>query len=402
MKIVQLFDSTLPQISDYSMRSRYITDSLKLIGYNLKVFSSPSYLFEKDIEYFNGIRYFHISSKWVLKAQRIPILREFIVIITIFRTVDKQWDKDIAIIDAHSSVLNGLAAMLLKIKRKVPFVYEIRAFWEDAAVDLGKTNEHSVRYFWTRAIETFVVKRADKITVICNGLKEDLVKRGVEEKKIYVIQNGVDVDKFVPRQKDIQLIERYNLGNVQVVGFIGTFFKFEGLPLLINAMEIFIKSNKQIKLLLVGGGMDEDNVKIMIKNKGLENHVILTGRVDHKDINKYYSIIDVMVYPRISKRITELVTPLKPLEAMALGKCVVASDVGGLKELILNKKNGILFKTGDVDDLVNICLKVLEDDGLRDTLQKNALEYVKKERRWSDICQGYNDVYGELGVNVCN
>lgn len=284
----------------------------------------------------------------------------------------------------------------------MPFVYEIRAFWEDAAVDLGKTNEHSVRYFWTRAIETFVVKRADKITVICNGLKEDLIKRGVEADKIFLIKNGVDVDKFVPRQKDKQLVERYNLSCVQVVGFIGAFFKFEGLPLLIKAMEVFIKNNKEIKLVLVGGGMDEDSIIKMVKNKGLEKHVILTGRVDHKYIIKYYSIIDVMVYPRISKRITELVTPLKPLEAMALGKCVVASDVGGLKELILNKENGILFRTGDVDDLVNSGLKVLEDDGLRETLQKNALEYVRKERRWSDICQGYNNIYGELGVKICD
>lgn len=397
MKILQLFDATYPQVSGYSMRSKYITDNLKGMGYSLLVFSSPSYEYDSNQSIYNGVIYRHVSSWLYRKMKKIPVLRELCVIFAIVRVSIREWDDGIDVIDAHSSVLNGVSGVILKRIKKVPLVYEIRAFWEDAAVDLGKTNEGSLRYSVTRGIETFVVKNADRVTVICEGLKKDLIAREVDHKKIDVIVNGVELDKFKPIGKNYETLKEIGLEkDNEIVGFIGTFFEFEGLEMLIDAVPMMIEQNKNIRVVLVGGGAVEEILKKKVRDNNLQEYVLFIGRVPHEDINKYYSIMDIMVYPRVSKRITELVTPLKPLEAMALGKCVVVSDVGGLKELVENGETGVLFEAGNTNDLANSCVELLYDEQKRKYLKEKALQHVEQHRQWKDICQQYELIYSKV------
>ena len=397
MKILQLFDATYPQISGYSMRSKYITDELKGMGYELLVYSSPTYPYTNRTEYHNGVKYRHIKSKLYSVVKGIPVIRELVVVCINVFVLLNEWDESVKLIDAHSSVLNGVSAGIIKSIKRIPFVYEIRAFWEDAAVDLGKTNESSYRYKITRGIETFVAKNADCVTVICNGLKNDLVERGISSDKIHIIKNGVDMDKFQPLEKDFTLLNDIGLSKGDcVIGFIGTFFEFEGLRLLIESLPILLNSISNIKVVLVGGGRTEEILKEMVDRNNLNNSVRFAGRVPHEEINRYYSVLDVVVYPRISKRITELVTPLKPLEAMALKKCVLASDVGGLKELIIDGKTGVLFKAGDKEDLAKKCIQLLQDAEKRKEIQNNALRYVKEERQWKSICDEYRLIFTAL------
>ncbi len=379
------------------MRSKYITDELNTMGYETIVYSSPTYSYNNSIEYYNGVKYRHIKS-WIYSiSKQIPLIRELIVVSVNVYVLFKEWDREVQIIDAHSSVLNGVSGVILKKIKKIPLIYEIRAFWEDAAVDLGKTKEGSYRYKITRGIETFVVKNADCVTVICEGLKNDLIERGIEAKKIYVIKNGVDIKNFQPIEKDSKLVEKLGLEKEDyVVGFIGTFFEFEGLKLLLESVPLLLDEIPNIKILLVGGGKTENALKEMVDRKKLQKNVIFTGRVAHEEISKYYSVLDIVVYPRISKRITELVTPLKPLEAMALEKCVVASDVGGLKELITDNKTGLLFKSGDKNELSKTCIKILKDLDKRKDIQKNALRYVRENRQWNKICHEYRNIFEDI------
>lgn len=398
MSIIQIFDTTSPQVSGYSMRSRYITDALTSLGVKLSVYSSPTYQFERQEDEFNGVRYFHIRSPYWNLIRYLPVVRERHAISTIVKEIDRQWNSSTGLIDAHSSILNGIAASKLAAKRGVPFMYEIRAFWEDAAVDQGKTTEGSLRYNLTRKLETDVIRKANHVTVICEGLRKDLIERGIPASKITIIPNGVDSTKFKPMGKDQQLIKQYALDGCKVFGFIGTFFRFEGLEILIKAIKRILIKRKDIKVFLIGGGQEEENIKRLVNELGMSKHVILPGRVKHEDVNRYYSIMDAMVYPRLSRRITELVTPLKPLEAMALEKVVIGSDVGGLKELIRDRDNGLLFKAEDINDLADKCLYVLDHESQNQVIAKKAREYVVRERDWLQICRRYLKIFEEMGM----
>jgi glycogen(starch) synthase len=131
--------------------------------------------------------------------------------------------------------------------------------------------------------------------------------------------------------------------------------------LLLDALPAIIEKTPDIRVLLVGGGPQEANLRQQADKLGLKDHVIFTGRVPHSEVNRYYDLINVLAYPRHPMRLTELVTPLKPLEAMAQGQLFVASDVGGHKELVEHNKTGILFKAGDRQALAQAILELLNN-----------------------------------------
>jgi len=305
------------------------------------------------------------------------------------------------IIHAHSPALNGMAALKAGRKAGLPVVYEIRAFWEDAAVDHGTCKENDLRYRLTRKMETHVVKHADAVTTICQGLKEDLISRNFPESKFTVIPNAVNIEQFeiiqqADKDANADLAKELKLTNCQVLGFLGSFYAYEGLDLAIAALPAILEANPNIKLLLVGGGPQEQNLKHQVTLLGLEDKVIFTGRVPHSEVGKYYSLVDLLIYPRKAMRLTELVTPLKPLEAMAQGKVCLASDVGGHKELINDGQNGFLFEAGNIKALSDKIGKLLSITEQWQKIIANGRNYVEVERNWAVSVGKYQPLYKEL------
>lgn len=299
------------------------------------------------------------------------------------------------ILHAHSPVLNALPALRVGKKHGIPVVYEVRAFWEDAAVDHGTTSEGSVRYRLTRALETFALRRADQVTTICEGLRKDISERGINPGKITVIPNAVDVDSFQLRgEADSALRQQLGLESMTVVGFVGSFYGYEGLDLLVAAAARLLARRPNLRVLLVGGGPQEANLKAQVAALGIADKVVFTGRVPHADVQNYYDLIDVLAYPRIPIRLTELVTPLKPLEAMAQGRMFVASDVGGHKELVRHGETGFLFKAGDEQALASSIEDVLNKRDLWTKIRTQARYFVEVERTWKGSVERYVDVYG--------
>ncbi len=301
------------------------------------------------------------------------------------------------ILHAHSPVLNAIPALRVGKRLRIPVVYEVRASWEDAAVDHGTAQVGSVRYRLSRGLETWALKRADAITTICEGLRGDIVARGIAPEKVTVIPNAVDVDQFAARGvADATLKRALRLDGAVVLGFIGSFYAYEGLAVLLRAMPQMLSANASIRLLLVGGGRQEAELKALVAELGLENQVVLTGRVPHDQVQRYYDLIDVLIYPRLSMRLTELVTPLKPLEAMAYERLLVASDVGGHRELIRHGETGMLFKAGDPASLAGAVLDLLAHPERWPALKSRARSFVERERTWCTSVARYAGVYGAL------
>ncbi|MDP2028638.1 MAG: glycosyltransferase, exosortase A system-associated [Thiobacillus sp.] len=398
MKILHVFDHTLPLHSGYTFRSAAILREQRKLGWDTYHLSGPKQLnctvAEEDAD---GLHFYRTPKPRGLLA-KLPGADPFAVMGALeSRLFELAKTLRPDVIHAHSPVLDAVPAIRVGRKLGIPVVYEIRAFWEDAAVDHGTTQEGSLRYRLTRALEAWAVKNADAVTVICEGLRQDLVARGIEPGKITVIPNAVDIDKFsVGGKADPELKMKLGLGTSRVLGFIGSFYAYEGLDLLLDALPVILKQMPDVKVLLVGGGPQELALKQQVMALDVKERVIFTGRVPHGEVNRYYDLIDVLVYARHPMRLTELVTPLKPLEAMAQGRLMVASDVGGHKELIDDGKTGVLFRAGLADDLASKVLGLLQDESGWDSMKRNGREFVESERNWAASVARYRGVYGGL------
>lgn len=398
MKILHVFDHTLPLHSGYTFRSAAILREQRKLGWDTYHLSGPKQLncsvAEEDAD---GLHFYRTPKPTGLLA-KLPGADPFAVMSAIeSRLLELAQTLRPDVIHAHSPVLDAVPAIRVGRKLGIPVVYEIRAFWEDAAVDHGTTQAGSLRYKLTRALETWAVKNADAVTVICEGLRSDLVSRGIAPGKITVIPNAVDIDKFsVGGKADPELKMKLGLGTSRVLGFIGSFYAYEGLDLLLDALPLILKQIPDVKVLLVGGGPQEMALKKQVMALDLKERVIFTGRVPHAEVNRYYDLIDVLVYARHAMRLTELVTPLKPLEAMAQGRLMVASDVGGHKELIQDGKTGVLFHAGQADDLAGKVVGLLQDESGWDEMKRNGRAFVDAERNWAVSVARYRGVYGGL------
>ena len=305
------------------------------------------------------------------------------------------WRPDI--LHAHSPVLTALAALGVAKRRNLPLIYEIRAFWEDAAVGNGTGREGSLRYRATKALETYAVRRADAVAVICEGLKQDLCTRGIAADKILVSPNGVDLDLFGdPPPPDTALLQSLGLDGADVIGFIGSFYDYEGIDDLIAAMPMLRINCPKAHLLLVGGGPMESALRAQALASPAAENIHFIGRVPHDQVERYYSLIDILAYPRKKMRLTDLVTPLKPLEAMAQRRLVAASDVGGHRELIQDGVTGTLFPPDNPAAIAQALTKLLEKRDIWDERRTTARQFVEKDRNWSSNISRYEPVYHNL------
>jgi len=395
LKILHILDHSIPLHSGYTFRTRAILEQQRALDWQTFHVTSAKHLgAEQSIETIDGFQFYR-SKKAQGILSKLPILNQWGIVKSLAVRLDEiipEIKPDV--LHAHSPALNGLAAIKAGKKYNIPVVYECRAFWEDAAVDHGTTREGSLRYRITKALESYVFKKAQAVTCICEGLRQDIIKRGIAENKITVIPNAVNIEKFTFGQKaDENLKQQLGLKDKVVLGFIGSFYAYEGIPLILDALPGIIKKQSEVRLLLVGGGPQEQTIKDKVKQLQLESYVIFTGRIPHDQVQDYYNQVDIFVYPRLAMRLTELVTPLKPLEAMAQGRLVIASDVGGHKELISHNENGLLFKAGDKNSLAQCVLGLLDHSALQDKLRKKGRNYVEKERNWAKSVENYKLVY---------
>jgi PEP-CTERM/exosortase A-associated glycosyltransferase len=393
LRILHVLDHSIPLQSGYTFRTASILEHQHRLGWQTFHVTSPKHVApggpEEDVD---GLHFYRTP-----KAAEVsfPGMSELALVrATGRRIVEVARKVKPDILHAHSPVLNAMAAFRAGQELGIPVVYEVRAFWEDAAVDHGTTVEGSLRYRLTRWLETRAMRRARHVFTICEGLRQDIVERGIDAGKVTVIPNAVDVEGFEPGgQPDEVLKARLGLSGNTVVGFIGSFYAYEGLDLLLRALPQLLASRPEVRVLLVGGGPQEQALKQLAAELGITGQVVFTGRVPHGEVSHYYNLVDVLAYPRHSKRVTELVTPLKPLEAMAQGRLFVASDVGGHRELVRHGETGFLFKAGDPRALADSVLQMLAERERWPRLREQGRRFVETERNWHNSVARYPAAY---------
>ena len=400
LRVLHVLDHSIPLHSGYTFRTLSLLREQRKLGWQTFHLTSPKHgaglkdqaddALEQVVD---GWHFYRTPT--AATATRLPGLGELRLMRQLearLLQVAQQLKPDL--LHAHSPVLNGLPTLRVGRRLGIPVVYEVRAFWEDAAVDHGSTTDGSLRYRLTRRMETKVLRNADHVFTICEGLRSDIVARGLPQHGVTVIPNAVDIESFEPGGvPDLALKARLGLDGATVLGFVGSFYAYEGLDLLLDALPRLLRGRPELRLLLVGGGPQDESLKAQAAHLGLLDKIFFTGRVPHAEVNRYYDLIDVLVYPRHSMRLTELVTPLKPLEAMAQGRLLVASDVGGHRELIRDGETGMLFKAGDAEALATVVLKLLAEQQRWPLLRAAGRRFVETERNWAASVALYRHAY---------
>lgn len=397
MRVLHVLDHSLPLHSGYVFRSLGLIGAQKQFGWETTLLTGPRFNNGRDPELIDGWC-FRRTPKPATPLLTIPLVREIAEMRGLRVTASKAILETCPdIVHAHSPVLTGIPAFLAARSARIPFVYEVRAFWEDAAVDLGHSKEGDLRYRTTRMLETALLRRADAVVTICEGLRGEMIGRGIAASKITVVPNAVD-EKLVAASApyDLTLARTLDLENKVVLGFIGSFYHYEGLDILVRALPEIRRRIPNAVILLVGGGPEEVRLKDLVAELSLADHVRFVGRVPHEEIQKYYRLVQFFVYPRRSIRLTELVTPLKPLEAMAQGGIVLASDIGGHRELISDGATGYLFPPDDAEGAAAAIAKHVSSIESHEQVRQAARDFVERERNWTTSASRYKIVYDSL------
>jgi PEP-CTERM/exosortase A-associated glycosyltransferase len=399
VKVLHVLETSVPDTGGYTIRARAIVDFQRRAGLDPVVVTSPIFPTTDPsvtVEHFDGVAHYrtnHIPapasarSRLGSYAVRAMMLRRY-----------KRAVLDIArrerpdVLHAHSSYNNAYAAFPAARELKIPVVYEVRTLWGESAIieDGLRRNSWKHRLLWH--LELGAMRRADLVVPIAQGIRDELIDRGIPPEKLAVVPNGVDSSRFVPLPRDQARAASAGIGGSFVVGFVGSIRKLEGLSTVLEALELCRRQHADVTVVIVGDGPERKVLESEAARRGLTG-ILFTGNVPHTDVASWYSIMDVLVYPRIRAVINERVTPLKPLEAMALHKVCVASDVGGLTELVRDGDTGVIFRSGDAADLAAKLLALKSDPKRMAELRARALEFVRRERDWRFIVPRYLDVY---------
>jgi len=392
--VLHIVQYSLPQIvSGYTIRTQTIVRHQMALGLEPRVLTSPRHPSAHDEEV-EGVVYHrcpperHGGSVWLRDAARVRALAA-----KIEQIVGSA--KDIRLLHAHSPQLCGMAALRAGRRLGLPVVYEVRGLWNEAIRGRGPLLAWWLRYHLAESAETRVCRAAAALVAVSEGLKDVFIARGVAPDRVHVVGNGVDTERFAPRQPVPNWAASQGLGEGQLVLYLGALRNYEGLHLLLDAFPRVLDARADTRLVIVGDG--EEGARIAKRAPVVSDRIHVLPAVPHAETGDWYAAADVVVYPRLSTRATELVAPLKPLEAMAMAKAIVASDVRGLRELLADGETARLFPAGSAASLAQACCELLADKAKRDHLGRAAREAVLARHDSRQVMAKYLEVYRKAG-----
>ena len=392
MKILHILYQSIPNTAGSSIRSRDIVASELAVGLTPIVITSPfqePLVSGKQKEIIEGVTYYRTFSGYqneVVSEKRTGVfmqirkaIRLFSFTVSIYKIVKHE---KIDVLHAHAMFFCAFPAKIVSLLLKKPILYEVRSLWEERYK--GKNFLLNVLFGAITLIETIAMFLSNEVIAINKTLKFELKSRFLlRNKEIHIVENAVNLNRITAKK-----VERED----QVFAYIGTISPIEGLDLLINAFNDLHKEGMKNKLVFYGDGVILPELKKLAKGNNL---IEFRGRFSQYQIAEVYSEVDIIINPRKQSFLTDSVTPLKPLEAMGYNKLIMASNIGGMREIIEDNRTGILFEPDSVDSIKSAILDILNKKDINRIIE-NALLYVKKKRSWKSNAVKYKDIYQNL------
>jgi glycosyltransferase involved in cell wall biosynthesis len=388
-RVLNILAFSLPYTSvGYATRSHGLAIGIKNAGWDIRPYTRPGFPcdFKPELEgqslpeenEIDGIVYRRIFDSSRKDMNEVDYMH---AAIGHYERVLREEEPEI--VHAASNYVTALPALIAARRLGVPFIYEVRGFWEVTRSSRDEKFENTPKYRFMQLFEGLTARHADGVITITTAMKEELLERGVAEERIAIAYNSVDPQRFLPRPPHRELAATLGIPEgVPVIGYVGSFVDYEGLDDLVTACARLAADGRDFRLLLVGDGAVFKDLKRQVEVSGLQDKTIMTGRVPFETVEDYYSLIDIAPFPRKPWEICELVSPLKPYEAMALEKAVVVSSTRALKEIVEHERNGLVFAKGDVEDLKMKLDELLGNPAYREGLGKEARAWISQERSW--------------------
>ena len=310
------------------------------------------------------------------------------------RIIEVAKEEDAELIHAHVPYRVGIPALRAARKLGIPFTYEMRGMWEESAVASGRWKSGGLAYRRFRRMETKVLRAAETVICISQTLRQEAISRGVEESKISVVPNAVDAE-VVRNETDLFNEMKDQLEDKLVVGYIGSLRELEGVDLTAKAVSILKKKGFDVNLFVLSSQSGQNELRAYCNELGIAEDSHIVGPVPHDQVAPFYDLIDVFVVSRPDTRVTRLVTPLKPFEAMRSGTAVVMADLPALAEIVEDGKTGCLYPAGDAQALAAKIRDLLGDKSKRDSLGQNAKNWILEYRTWESVISKITDKYHE-------
>ena len=301
------------------------------------------------------------------------------------------------VLHSASNFVVGLAGAEAAKRLGIPSIYEIRGFWHLTQATKRLGYESSDHYTLSERLEFEAARNSDHVFTITNALRDILLENGIAPEKVSVLPNAVDPERFDIASRNAELETELGYADKVVIGYIGSFVEYEGLELLLEATaQLKNELGDVFRVLMVGDGSIHEKLRRMTRFLAIEDIVTFTGRVPYDEVEKYYSLIDIVPLPRRGLRVCELVSPLKPFEAMATGKVLITSDVAALAEIVDDGKTGLLHRKDDAGHLAERLKEAITDSELREKIGKQARDWVCETHSWDVISTRVTEVYTRL------
>ncbi|HEY1701375.1 MAG TPA: glycosyltransferase family 4 protein [Trebonia sp.] len=401
-RILHIVTDALPSTSaGYTVRTQEIAVAQRAAGMEPHVVSRIGFpvtsgaIDGRPAVSVNGVEY-HRLLPWIMPARMDAIAETGLAhaarLVTALRP---------SVLHAASNFQNALIAIALRDGFGLPYVYEVRGFWEDTWLSRHAATaglEGSDRYVRNRALETHCMTSADLVVTLGEAMRDEIIARGVPADKVIIVPNGVSTEFLRPLPPAGPIRARLGLAEGDfAVGVVSSLVAHEGLSTLLEAVKLLQDGGVPARALIVGDGPERNALQRRAEELGLSD-AIFTGRVPLSQVRNYHAALDVFVVPRTPDRVCQLVTPLKPVEAMASGLPVVVSGVSALGEIIKDEVTGMQFPPGDAAALAEHLRRLHADPDLRRSLGENARAWVAHDRTWEHNAARYRDAYARLGA----
>ena len=398
LSVVYALNDSLPEVSNgYTVRSHHIITSLQRENIPVAPVTRLNFTSDSLSSTVDTIEYSRLYEKGY--TQKTTLTTEYIQQYVRKLAVFAQ-EEQATLIHAASNYVNGLAAINAAKILDIPSIYEVRGFWELTEASRDPQFKDSISFRIQKKLETQACHDATAVIALSEIVKEELLRRGVKEEKVYIVPNDVDTKKLNPLKKNEALLTKLNWHNKFVVGFIGSVVDYEGLILLVHAAEkLHQLGNNSIRYLIVGDGNALENLKEEIDKKALTDLFVFTGRVPYEAVEQYYSIMDVACYPRLNWEVCKIVSPKKPFEAMAYGIPVISSSVHANSYFIKDGITGLIHQHENVNDLAEKILLLSKNKPLRDKISTNARAWVIEHRDSSATGTMMKNIYLKIIEN---
>lgn len=413
-RICYVLHNSLPYSSGgYGTRSHGVAGGMLAAGHEVVVLTRPGFpvdikaeLSDADVpaeDLIDGIRYVRTLEprrKGMSMLQYVTAAAD---------ALEKQMRRvQPQVVISASNHVTALPALIAARRLGLPFVYEVRGLWEITRISREQEFEDTPAFAVQSLLEAKVAQLANHVFTLTEPMREELQSRGVPRAKIDLLPNSCDPSRFVPRPRDAALAARLGIpDDVPVIGYIGTFVDYEGLEDLALACALLKQRGVTFRLMLVGNenasGTDRGPITEQIlriaEAEGMTDWLIMPGRVPHEEVESYYSLIDIAPFPRKPWPVCEMVSPMKPLEALAMEKAVLVSSVRALTEMIADGQTGRVFDKGSVASLANRLQELITDPAQRLALGRQGRTWVSAERTWTSIGERIRETLSaELGA----